>query len=634
MPTPREELEQLRALAAQQAPVQQPTQQPAPVKMAALSPRQELEQLRALVAPQQVAAIQPQVAAFQPAPIGVQDGAITRDAGMGIPGGPAVQPAGVGEGADLAGAVPVRQEGQEDQSLIDTIGRQLGLTIRAGAEGITSLPALGAELIRQGLIAVPGVEEALPGLGVPSTQVIPQLLSQAGVPEPETAAEKIVGGVSQALAGTGGVIGAGRQIAGAAPAVSKFLTAQPAAQALATTTGATAVEAAEQAGVGPTGQFVAGVAGSLISPGLTKTAEFGRSLATPSAKKLLKDAAPSIEGLKGASRVIYKEIDNLGAALKSDRTQVLSSQLSAEARKQGFNKRIHPKVSAALDEFEQVAGTEQQLTNIDTLRRIAQSAASSIEPDEARIGNILITKIDDFLNNVKPVDFAKAPGVNVGAKYKDARQLWGRARKAEVLEGAFEKARDQASGFENGLRTQFRSILNSKKSSKMFSGDELNAMRSVVRGGPVENIAKKLGKFGFGEGQATNMLLGPLGIAGGFAAGGGPGAVLVPALGTVSAKLAQKLTRNNAEMANAIVRAGKNGQQIVRAYIKNTSPSDRNAADLTELLMTNNIDFKEFNLVVDKLPEGQKILASSAVFLADFVKKQQAESPAQLPEEQ
>ena len=41
MATPREELEQLRALVAQQAPVQ-------PQQVAQLSPRQELEQLRAL----------------------------------------------------------------------------------------------------------------------------------------------------------------------------------------------------------------------------------------------------------------------------------------------------------------------------------------------------------------------------------------------------------------------------------------------------------------------------------------------------------------------------------------------------------------------------------------------------------
>jgi hypothetical protein len=570
---------------------------------------------------------------------GLQDGGISGVGGAGVAD---IQPSANGDGSDLAGEIPrgradertergqIEQtltENVGEQTILDTIGRQLGLTVRAGAEGLTSIPALGAELVRQGLIQIPGVTEALPGLAVPSTQVVPQLLTQAGVPQPETPIEQVVGGVSQALTGTGAVIGAGRQIAGAAPAVSEFLTAQPAAQALAATTGAASGEVAREAGAGPTGQFVASVLGSFAAPGLTKTAEFSKKLTTPSAKKLLRDAAPTVEGLKSASREIYQEIDDLGAVLKPARTNALSAQLTKEIQRQGFNRRIHPKVSAALDEFEQIAGTEQQLTNIDTLRRVAQSAANSIEPDEARLGTIMINKIDDFLDQVKPDDFAKTPGVNVGAQYKDARQLWSRARKSEVLDEAFRKASLQASGFENGLRTQFRSILNNKKRLKMFSAEEISAMEAVVKGGTAENIAKRLGKFGFGEGQATSMLLGSLGVAGGAAVGGPGGAVLVPAIGQVSKGLAQRLTRNNAEMANAVVRAGRNGTEVVRAYVKNTSPNERNSAQLTELLLRNNIDFKTFKSALKKLPEGQKILASSAVFLAESIEKQQAEFP-------
>ena len=335
---------------------------------------------------------------------------------------------------------------------------------------------------------------------------------------------------------------------------------------------------------GDTGALIGGLAAPLAIAGGVVGAKTIADKAQQAALK--KSAAPSIDELKTAAREVYNEIDNLGATVNSSRVTGLARDLSTTIRGEGFNKRIHPKVAAALDEFEKVKGTNQPISNLDTLRKVARSAASSIEPDEARLGSIMVGKVDDFLDNLDQAALVGGNADEVGRKFKDARQLWQRARKGDDIEYAFERAKNQASGFENGLRTQFRSILNNKKKMRGYTPEEKAAMEQVVRGGGLENTAKAIGKFGFSEGQATSMLMGSLGVAGGAAVGGSAGAVAVPLIGQVSKNLAQKLTRNNAEMVSQIVRQGKDADGIAKAYFAKVKPENRSASELAELLIS------------------------------------------------
>lgn len=391
--------------------------------------------------------------------------------------------------------------------------------------------------------------------------------------------------------------------------------------------GGEAGEAADIAlgGTGEKGKAIGGVLGSILAPvSGAIVGQTSKSLVTQSAKKLLSETAPTIDGLKTAARRVYKEIDDLGAIIDSSRVTRLGSELKSITKSAGFNKRIHPKVSAALDEFNQVKGLDQSVTEIDTLRKVVQSAADSIEPSEKRLGTMMINKIDAVLDGLKASDFKKGSG-EVGAKFKDARQLWRRAKKSELLEDAFEKARNQATGFENGLRTQFRSILNNKKKISGFTKEEINAMQRVIRGGPLENTAKMLGKFGFSEGQSSNMLMGSLGVAGGAAVGGPAGAVALPIIGQVSRNLAQKLTRNNANAANLIIRAGNNASAITKAYLRGVPAKDRTATELAELLLRPNIALDKISIKSAVSEKASKRLISDAVFLANAIRNQPEE---------
>ena len=337
--------------------------------------------------------------------------------------------------------------------------------------------------------------------------------------------------------------------------------------------------------------------------------------------RAIRDAAPTRQALEQSSRNIYNQIDELGVSIRPSAYERLPKQLRNIARNEGFNRRLHPKVHAALDEFDQLLEGVPRVGDLDIARKVMQSAARSVEPEEARLGRMMIDNVDNYLDNLRPESMVLGDqrGAEIGSMYREARGLWQRAKKAQLIEQAVELAGDQLAGFESGLRNQFKNLLGriTRNKVKGFTKDEVAAIRQVVRGGKVENTAKALGKFGFSEDQAVRMLVPGLGVAGGAAVGGPVGAVVVPAIGQVSRNLAQKLTKGNAEFANAVIRAGKNGRQITRQYLERVPKSEQTTEDLMQLLLNQDAAIDRINALAKTLPKRQRTMLDNAVFFME-----------------
>ena len=375
------------------------------------------------------------------------------------------------------------------------------------------------------------------------------------------------------------------------------------------------------------GEQIGRLAGGVLVPvGAVVAKETGKTLISKSAKKLLSEAAPTIEGLKKAARSVYDDLDSLGVTINSRTTGRLSSQLEEIVRKQGFNRTIHPKVNAALKEFDAVAGKEQSLSSIDVLRRVAKSASQSNEPSEAELGRLMVSKIDDTLDNLNKANFSSAYNKEVGAKYRDARQLWRRSKKSEDIQEAWNNAELSPAGFENGIRQQFRSILKSKKKRTGFTKDELKAMKGVVDGTTLRNLSEKLGMLGIDERRVSGALMPLMGAAAGATAtGGGVGAIVVPIIGTVSKKLGLKLAKDAGRGADIIVRAGNRGIDVVKAYMKAIPPKERSAQELTELLLRPEISLEGLKSASRGATSKNKQIINDAVFLTTAIKATQQE---------
>ena len=158
---------------------------------------------------------------------------------------------------------------EEPRSFGEGVLRQLGLTVRAGAEGAAGFLGLASDPIT-GLINLALEDEnQLPML----QQNVAGLLTAAGVPEPENTAERIAQTTAQLLVGGGAGVGAARAAGRAATgAVAKGVAGQMAAQPLAQVVGAGTSGAASQTtaelGGGEGAQLAAALLGGVVGAGV------------------------------------------------------------------------------------------------------------------------------------------------------------------------------------------------------------------------------------------------------------------------------------------------------------------------------------------------------------------------------
>jgi hypothetical protein len=143
-------------------------------------------------------------------------------------------------------------------------GRQLGLTGRAAVTGALSIPTMGAD-------ALTGLINLLAGRQVmqPTSQALQNLMTQAGVPNPQTPQERVVQDVTSAGFGVAGPASVAQKFS---PAVQEFFTKSLGTQGAAATSGSLASGTARESDVGPLGQTLGALAGSITAGGAVGSA--------------------------------------------------------------------------------------------------------------------------------------------------------------------------------------------------------------------------------------------------------------------------------------------------------------------------------------------------------------------------
>lgn len=170
--------------------------------------------------------------------------------------------------AIAAVAAAMKAEGQgipvevmSEPSKTADLERQLGLTARYGAQGLAGVVGLAYDPIAAVQNYLFGTETQ------PLREQVKRALTDLGVPEPETATERVIGAISEGAVGAGGQAalarGAERALTAGAQRVAGQLAAQPGAQAAAGGTGGGAAQVVAEAGGGPGAQLAAGLAGGV-----------------------------------------------------------------------------------------------------------------------------------------------------------------------------------------------------------------------------------------------------------------------------------------------------------------------------------------------------------------------------------
>jgi hypothetical protein len=226
-------------------------------------------------------------------------------------------------------------------SIGERLSRDLGLGVRASLEGIGSTIGIFSDPLAAGadklanVIAPP--QSSLSGL-VSGQQPQPRrifgtaregfsgLADLMHLPHPETPLERVSGDVTGALAGGGGLMGAGRTLALKAPgwgrAAGEFLSSHPAPQIASLLAGSTASGVTREAGGSEGAQSLAGIAASFGPGAASYTGEAGLLRLLRGGEAGRKQVASAIDDFASVGAT-----PSVGQATGNWRTQSLESLL-------------------------------------------------------------------------------------------------------------------------------------------------------------------------------------------------------------------------------------------------------------------------------------------------------------------
>ncbi len=202
------------------------------------------------------------------------------------------------------------------RTMLEDLSHQLGLTVRAGVNGLVALPAMASDAITGPINAAldvyhdaraPTVRELVVGKErgfrfQRAGHAVDNFMSKAGVAVPENATERVVQDVTSSMAGTGGMVKAGQVLATRggtlAKGVGEALAGGPKLQLASAATGATASGATREGGGGEGEQAVVGVLGSLapaLAPAASTAAVRGALRGGEAGRKRIADNIATFE---------------------------------------------------------------------------------------------------------------------------------------------------------------------------------------------------------------------------------------------------------------------------------------------------------------------------------------------------
>jgi hypothetical protein len=373
----------------------------------------------------------------------------------------------------------------------EALGRQLGLTGRAVYEGLTS-PATavleagrGAYNIGANLL---GSESRMPSFA----QAQGQMLTKAGVPEPENRLERAVQAGTQAMTGTAGLA----KLAPAVPALAADMARQVPVSAVAGMVSQPTAEVIKDYTGSDLAATIAAVGAGTLAAGAS-----GRAIGA--AMKENKPVYTMEEVRQRASRA-YKSVDDAGITVKPQS----ALNMVGDIRKSLDDANMIPgspeaaAVERTLGQMEKIIGTQRvPFSTLDRLRQLANNLKGSPDPKEARLGSIAVDSVDNYITKLNGRDLiAGQGGLDEAVKnVTNARKDWRNASRAQVLEDALNVAeikKEMPNASESELiRRGFVNIAANKNKMGMFSEQEQNIIKSVIKGGSLDPLLSFAAQF-------------------------------------------------------------------------------------------------------------------------------------------
>lgn len=378
--------------------------------------------------------------------MGWQDAPVVEDAG-------GKQPSWMGapEISDKSPTIPDNSRQSGSPTWYDQLGRQVGLTARAGLSGLAGIPAAAGDIANTAINAVTGGVNAATGTRIPQLQMPSEMvqrgLTAAGLPVPQTGAERVAQAGVSAMAGGGGFATlAGRMASTVANPLAKgvlsMLGQAPTAQAISNATGAMSGQVAANMGAGPVGQAAASLVGGAL-PSIPALGEVAAKRALRGPDSNIPTMAERMASLKGAGITE----PSAGQVTGSRAAQAAESILSKTPGGAG------PMVKAAEKQMAEIGKKAEQVA--DSLSKVStpELAGAAIEKGISGEGGFiqrfkqaqtaLYNKLDEFIPKQRGVDITRTKGVladmNADIPNAPALSKWFKNAKIQGIEEALKQ---------------------------------------------------------------------------------------------------------------------------------------------------------------------------------------------------
>ena len=396
------------------------------------------------------------------------------------------------------------------------------------------------------------------------------------------------------------------------------------------------------------------LSGQIITPAAAQS--LLKQVTNFATNRLLNEAIPSTEALKGASSYIYNQLDELGVKAGKESTQRLSSNLSKFLDDEITNDPMYGTVRNRVTKLlEEIKSGDVTFGTIDTARgKLAEQAAAGTD-DIARTAGIAAKLIDEeILRMTGSAPSQTVDGRTIAEAVKTARELWRRSNTSKQLDKVSRNAAIDAQSnrdaknpkaYEQYLRRGMAALLKSDKKTMSFTKAEEEAINAFVKGGKLENVLMTLGNLGAKTGVIASGLV--TGAIGTFAyATANPSLVTPIAIGAGTAagsylvgrglqQLSLAALKSNGNLMKGMIRAGNDAEAIARSYVSNTPSGKRDARVLSALLMRNNADLSSLRgTAFGDSSLGQSTFAYYDLFNKAVAEERQAEQEmlqAQMP---
>jgi len=159
-------------------------------------------------------------------------------------------------------------------------------------------------------------------------------------------------------------------------------------------------------------------------------------------------------------------------------------------------------VAATLNKYDSiVSGGNVSFNDVEQMRRLANGLKGSQEKNTRRLGNVMISTIDDYVATLSPKDVASgAGGIDEAVKtIMSARKDWRNLSRATTLQDILDiseiKAMSPNASESELIRKGFINLAASKEKMRLFNSDEQNAIKAVANGGPLDDLLSFAARF-------------------------------------------------------------------------------------------------------------------------------------------